>query len=277
MPLKLMYITNDPVAARSAEAAGVDWIFVDLEILGKVERQGHLDTVISRHSLEDVATIRSAINRAKLLVRINPPNDETSKEVDAAVAAGADILMLPYFKTAEDVKQFQACSHGRVQTCLLFETAEAIDNIDHILSLAHIEYAHIGLNDLHLAYGREFMFELLADGTIDRIAEKFIEHDVTFGFGGIARLGEGLLPAENILAEHYRVGSQMAILSRDFQSGCGTKIDLAIEVERIRQVESVLQEATQSHLITNKKFVVERVASIVQNLHLSRLENTCDS
>ena len=47
MPLKLMYITNDERVAKVAESSGVDWIFVDLEILGKEKRQGHLDTVIS--------------------------------------------------------------------------------------------------------------------------------------------------------------------------------------------------------------------------------------
>jgi len=39
MPLKLMYITNDAEIAKIAENAGVDWIFVDLEINGKEERQ----------------------------------------------------------------------------------------------------------------------------------------------------------------------------------------------------------------------------------------------
>ena len=37
--LKLMYITNRPQIARIAERHGVDRIFVDLETLGKEERQ----------------------------------------------------------------------------------------------------------------------------------------------------------------------------------------------------------------------------------------------
>lgn len=31
---------------------------------------------------------------------------------------------------------------------------------------------HLGLNDLHLALGMKFMFELLADGTVDRLAKR---------------------------------------------------------------------------------------------------------
>ena len=33
---------------------------------------------------------------------------------------------------------------------------------------------------------------------------------------GIASLGQGLLPSEHVIAEHYRLGSTIAILSRSF-------------------------------------------------------------
>ena len=41
MALKLMYITNNPDVARIAEEAGVDRIFVDMEYIGKADRQGY--------------------------------------------------------------------------------------------------------------------------------------------------------------------------------------------------------------------------------------------
>ena len=66
--LKLMYITNRSEIARIAERAGVDRIFVDLETIGKQERQGGMDTVQSHHSLDDVAVIRDSIGHAELLV-----------------------------------------------------------------------------------------------------------------------------------------------------------------------------------------------------------------
>lgn len=40
MPLKLMYITNSEDVAHIAEEAGVDRIFVDMEYIGKTDRQG---------------------------------------------------------------------------------------------------------------------------------------------------------------------------------------------------------------------------------------------
>ena len=42
--LKLMYITNDENVAKIADKHGVDRIFVDLEQIGKQERQGGMDT-----------------------------------------------------------------------------------------------------------------------------------------------------------------------------------------------------------------------------------------
>ena len=39
--LNLMYITNRPEIAQIAEAAGVDWIFVDMEFIGKDIRQNY--------------------------------------------------------------------------------------------------------------------------------------------------------------------------------------------------------------------------------------------
>lgn len=58
MSLKLMYITNRPEIAQIAESAGVDRIFVDMEYIGKSDRQGGMDTVQSHHTLEDVNIIR---------------------------------------------------------------------------------------------------------------------------------------------------------------------------------------------------------------------------
>lgn len=58
MSLKLMYITNQPEIAQIAESAGVDRIFVDLEYIGKSDRQGGMDTVQCRHTIDDVKKSR---------------------------------------------------------------------------------------------------------------------------------------------------------------------------------------------------------------------------
>lgn len=124
--------------------------------------------------------------------------------------------MLPFFKTRHEVEMFVSLVDGRAQTCLLLETPEAVSEVDSIIRVDGIDYVHVGLNDLHLGYGMKFMFELLANGTVDMLCTKFREKGVPFGFGGVARLGGGLLPAEYVLSEHYRLGSSMVILSRSF-------------------------------------------------------------
>ena len=222
MALKLMYITNRPEIAQIAETAGVDRIFVDLEYIGKAERQGGMDTVQSRHTLDDVKRISEAITTAELLVRVNPIHDATDQyvsseeEIGKAIEYGADIVMLPYFKTVDEVKRFLLAVNGRTKTMLLLETPEAVEILNDVLIIGGIDSIHIGLNDLSLGYGKKFMFELLTDGTVERLCTKIREKNIPYGFGGIASLGHGMIPSEMIIKEHYRLGSTCAILSRSF-------------------------------------------------------------
>ena len=237
MALKLMYITNDPDVAQIAEAAGVQRIFVDMEYIGKDKRQGGMDTVQSHHTVSDVEKISSSISTAEVLARVNPIHIRTAeymsseKEIDAVINAGANIIMLPYFKTVEEVQRFISIVNGRAKTMLLFETPEAVKNADVIMNIEGIDEVFIGLNDLSLAYGKKFMFELLTDGTVEKLCLKFRLKGVPYGFGGIAAIGTGTLPAECILKEHYRLGSTSVILSRSF---CNT--DLITDINEIRKI-----------------------------------------
>ena len=222
MALKLMYITNRPEIAQIAESAGVDRIFVDLEYIGKSARQGGMDTVQSHHTAEDVKKIADAVMKAEVLARVNPIHERqgeqisSEEEIGEVIENGAEIVMLPYFKTEKEVYRFLKAVNGKAKTMLLIETPEAVENIDKILALDGIDEVFIGLNDLSIGYGRKFMFELLADGAVDRLCRKFKDKNLPFGFGGIASLGKGLLPSENVLIEHYRLGSSCVILSRSF-------------------------------------------------------------
>ena len=118
--MKLMYITNRPEVAKIAQAAGVDWIFVDLETIGKQARQGGLDTVQSKHTVADVAAMRPYVKAGGLLVRVNPIYEGSQAEIDAVIAAGADIVMLPYFKSKEEVAAFWASLEaGAERSCCL--------------------------------------------------------------------------------------------------------------------------------------------------------------
>ena len=268
--LKLMYITNDPVVARIAEDAGVDRIFVDMEYIGKAERQGGMNTVQNHHTPEDVRIIKNAVRRAEVLCRLNPiqtPGDYSEREIDAAVEAGADILMLPYFRTVSEVRKFLELVHGRVKTMLLVETPEAVDRIDDILELPSIDEVLIGLNDLSLGYGKKFMFELLSDGTVEQLCVKFKKKGIPYGFGGIAAPGKGALPAECIIREHCRMESTRVILSRSF---CRTepgydpaevRETFRSGVRAIRALERECEEKFR-YFAENEKDVARRIAAI---------------
>ena len=275
MPLKLMYITNRPDVAKIAEKNGVDRIFVDMEYIGKAERQGKMDTVQNHHTIEDVKNVRAVLNKAELLVRINPIHEATEEycsskeEIDAVIEAGADIVMLPYFKTIQEVYDFLSIVNGRVKTMLLLETKEAVAILDVILTMKGIDEIHIGLNDLSLSYGKTFMFELLTDGTVERLCRKLELAGMFYGFGGIASLGRGMVPAEMIIKEHYRLGSHMAILSRSF---CNInnfeELDAVEEVfyRGVREIRTLEKECGEhlKYFSDNRKELTAAVSGAVE-------------
>lgn len=268
--IKLMYITNNPTIAEIADSAGVDRVFIDLEVVGKAERQGGMDTVQSHHSISDIPIVKQKLRNSELLVRSNPIYNDSKNEINKIVTSGADIIMLPFFKTAEEVTHFVDYVGGRARTMLLFETKESVDCIDEILAIDGIDEYYIGLNDLHLSYGLDFMFQLLADGTVDNIVTKFKATGKPYGFGGIAKLGGGLLPAEHVIAEHYRLGSTIGILSRSF-CNCDKVSDKNIilslfddGVPEIRTLEYNLANQSGEFFEENHKFVINAVNDIVR-------------
>lgn len=273
MSLSLMYITNQPSIARLAEQSGVDWIFVDLEQNGKVERQGHLDTVISRHTMRDVSRIRAVLKHSKLLVRVNPIFPGSRFEINEAIHRGADMIMLPYYKTAEEVRTLIELVGGRAQVCLLCETKEAVECMPEVLQIPGIACIHLGLNDLHLSYGQSFLFEPLANGLVERVVSKIQATGLPYGFGGIARIGKGILVAEQILGEHVRLKSSLVILSRSFCDIGGHESVTAQqaqlfqqEVWKIRAYEQQLQHASAEWLEKNRMRLVDHVHVIANRL-----------
>ena len=206
--LKLMYITNDPAVAKIAADAGVDRIFIDMEVLGKAERQGGMDTVQSHHTPEDIAKVRAAIgNQAEIMARVNPMNPNSQTEIDDATANGADVIMLPMWRTA------------------------------------------------------------------DRLCAELREANIPYGFGGVGRPGSGMLPAECIIAEHYRLGSQYVILSRSF---CNTEKTTNLDeirriftegVEDIRRVERNCAAWAREQFDENHRRVCACVENIVRGMN----------
>lgn len=268
--LKLMYITNEVNIAKIAQAAGVDRIFIDMEYIGKDKRQSGMNTVKNHHTVEDVKNIRRVLDKSDLLVRVNPIHGGTADEIDEVVDAGADIIMLPMWKSVDDVKRFIDCVDSRAETMLLLETKEALECLDDVLKISGINEIHIGLNDLHLSLGKRFLFELLADNTVDDIVKRISKTQIPYGFGGFGSLGSGLLNADYIVSEHYRLGSSMAILSRAF---CDTSlINDENEIQKIffdgvsaiREFEGYLSSCNDDYFIGNHNALCRCVDEIIR-------------
>lgn len=263
--MDLIFITNNPTWARTAAEAGVDRVMVDLEKVGKQDRQGHLDTLISEHSLDDVAMIRAVLPKSTSLMVRTDPWPHSQSQIEYAIDAGADRLMLPMFEGPRTVEQFVRAVGGRVGTVLLLETKRALLEMETVLAIEGIDEVHVGLNDLHLALGKAFMFELLADGTVEAIAKSVHRAGPRFGFGGVARVGGGPLRPELILSEHARLGSSMVILSRDFNQLFAEEDPLRNmrrEVGLLRQTTSLLEKMSAEEL----KAMNSELCDVVENI-----------
>ena len=279
-PLVVFFITNRPDVALTAEKYGVDRIWIDLETLGKEDRQRNMNTVKSDHKISDIREIKPLLTRAEVLVRINHWNENSQQEIDDVIAAGADMIMLPYWKTVEEVKNFVRAVDGRVKTSLLLETKEAVECLDDVLMVGGFDEIHIGLNDLHLSYGMTFMFELLSDGTVEKLCNKIKRYGIPYGFGGIAKLGEGMLHSERIIMEHYRLGSTRAILSRTF-CDCSKITDIneidkvfRENMEALREYELSMANTTQEEFVRNKVEISKAVDEIVERINAVRYSGT---
>jgi 2-keto-3-deoxy-L-rhamnonate aldolase RhmA len=250
--LVLTLWTADATLARYADAAGVDRIGVDLERLGKADRQQGLGTWISPHTERDLAALRPAIVGARLFARLNPLHPGTARELEAVLRHGADVLMLPMVARREDAERFVELVAGRAAIVLLLERREALERIDELTAVTGIEEVHLGLNDLALSLGLPNRWLLLAEGVVDEAARAIRAAGLRFGFGGIGRARDRSLPipADLVYAEYARTGATAALLARSFVRPDGNEA-LADDVAEARaelaawraQDQSVLDEA----------------------------------
>ena len=231
----LTLFTDDPELAAHADAAGVDRIGPDLEIVGKRQRQGHLNTRISAHAIEDLTAIGPRLQRARLFVRVNPVHPGSADEIERVIDQGAAVVMLPMFTTPEEVAEFLRLVDGRARTVLLLETAKAAARIDEILALGGFDELHIGLNDLYLSSGLRNQFEVLCSDVLESVCAKLRAADMRFALAGIGRAGDATLPVPSdlIYPQYPRLGASGALLSRVFFAATGD-FDLACEVAKAR-------------------------------------------
>ncbi len=268
--MEFWLITNNIKLAEFATKNYVKRIFIDLEKLGKFERQGHLNSWKSHHMPEDIKIMKNIIKKNILIVRLNPFNQNTEDEINYSIKNGADYLMLPMIKKLDDVKIFCQLVAKRVEIIPLIETKESIDLLPKIIEIDGINEIYIGLNDLSLSLGLKFMFEPLINGILEDTSKLLNLNGIKWGFGGIARIGEGLLPAEYIIGEHIRLKSNKVILSRTFFKDDKNNFDFnnklfAREISKLNHSVNFWLRNSEDNLQKNKQKVKNLIEEIILN------------
>jgi hypothetical protein len=253
--------TAETDLAAAADRAGVDRVGVDLEHLGKATRQTGRSTWLSEHRLDDLERIAKMLDRAAPFARVNPINASSAEEIDGALAAGAEVLMLPMVESAATAASFATLVDGRATTVLLVERREAVDALGELVSVEGIDEVHIGLNDLSISLGLANRWLVLA-GDIAFDAGRIVrDAGLRFGLGGIGRVHDDALPipSDLVYAELARTGATATLLARSFRPP-GT--DLATEVVRTRARLDDWQAASQDELDAAHSLLAERASDL---------------
>jgi hypothetical protein len=263
-PLVLTLWTDDPGLARRADAAGVDRIGVDLERLGKRERQGGRGTWISGHRLESLDRVAGSLERAQPFARIDPPYDGTAAQVSEVIAHGARVVMLPMVADRDEAEAFARAVGGRARVVLLVERQEAVDGIQELAAVEGVDEIHLGLNDLALSLGMATRWEVLAGDLASDVGAAVRERGRTFGLGGIGSPGMDDLPVPSdlVYAELARTGATATLLSRSFMRGA--ERDLAARVRAARDAVAAWRCRSDAELEEAHAELARRAAAVVE-------------
>ena len=210
---ELFLFSTEPETIADTAAAGMDGYVVDWEWRGKAERQAGADTEIGVDTAHDLRAARATTER-RLICRLNELGDSTPDEVEVAVEAGADELLLPMVGGADEARELLRLVGGRCGAGILVETEEAVERVEELARLP-LDRAFVGLNDLSIQRGSDSIFEAVWDGTVERICTAF---DAPVGFAGLTLPDRGSpVPCGLLLAEMERLGCSFAFLRRSYQ------------------------------------------------------------
>lgn len=262
----LSLITNDPIMTAYAQSAGIDRIMIDLEVKGKSSRQQGKDLFLSTHTRSDIPIIRKVCNKDTLFVRINPIDRDSKEEIDTVVKMGADIIMLPYFHTIDEVKTFLKLTNGSVMTSLLIETKEAAELLSELIELAGVNEIHFGLNDLGISCGYKNIFEPILNGSLEEYAKIINYKKIPWGFGGIGKLSNVTLPINPklLLYEQIRLKASRGWLGRSFRDALDEKnIEISLKRETL-----LLKEFIQKYANASRDFFNIKHVELLEQIHL---------
>jgi hypothetical protein len=235
----LFLFTVDPGWGRDVLDAGAAAIVVDWERRGKARRQAGEDTQISTDTPADLSRMRAAVD-GRLVCRINGYGGWTAGEVEDALARGADEILLPMVRTAEEVDRTLDLVAGRCGLGILVETQDAVDRTA-ALSRRPLSRVYVGLNDLRIDRRSDSLFAPLVDGTVEAVRAEVAQ---PFGVAGLTLPGGGSpVPGTLLAAELVRIGADFTFLRRSFTADMVGR-DPSVEVPRLLASLAALRTAT---------------------------------
>ena len=233
--MELLLFSADPTFVRAATAAGVDGVIVDWEHRGKARRQRDADTQINRDTLDDLVAVRRA-TQGRVICRINGHYSGTKDEVEQAIGAGVDEILLPMVYEPSEVEVTLKAADGTCGVGIMIETEEAVSNAA-ALGRMPISRAYIGLNDLAIERGSANLFEAVADGTVERVISLL---EVPVGFGGLTLPDRGSpIPCRLLIGEMARLSCAFSFLRRSFHRD----VEERQLPEAVRSIRSALAAA----------------------------------
>lgn len=201
---------------------------MDWECGGKVERQTGANTEIAGNVPADLRMVRAA-TEARVICRINSYGPTTPGEIEEAIDAGADEILLPMVRSPEEVQMVFEQVDRRCGVDILIETAEAVSKAEEF-SILPLSRIYVGLNDLAIERRQPNIFSSLTDGTVERIRRPF---RIPFGFGGLTLPECGHpIPCMLLIGEMARMDCSFSFLGRSFHRDI-TGRDMVVEVPRI--------------------------------------------
>jgi hypothetical protein len=229
--------SDDPALAARADAAGIDRIGLDLETLGKAERQRGLGTWLSSHRSEQLDAMRTVVRRGELFCRINPIHAGSRAEIEDVIARGADVLMLPMFTTTREVETFVRLVDGRARPVPLVEHRLAADRIADVVRVSGLDCIHVGLTDLALSLNLTNRFALFVSPLLGRVADAVHASGLRLCVGGIGRALDDAqpMPSDLIYAQYARLNATGALVSRAFFGREPAALDLVAAVSDCRE------------------------------------------
>jgi hypothetical protein len=262
-PVDLFLFTVDADWGAAVVAAGAAGIVVDWERRGKHRRQLGEGTQINSDTPADLSRMRAA-TAGRVLCRLNGFGPWTADEVDDAVARGADELMLPMVRTAEEVDRTLDLIAGRCGLGILVETQDAVAAAAE-LARRPLSRVYVGLNDLRIDRRSDSLFAPLTDGTVEAVRAAVVARP--FGVGGLTLPGGGFpVPGDLLAAELVRLGTDFTFLRRSFTADMAGR-DPAVEVPRLLGALDALGRATPEEAAERR---AEFVAAVTGGVPASR-------